>query len=332
MVLHHEAGEPLRVEKYHSRFPGLPAAVLVALLYEEFCLREEMGESPALAEYEGRFPSAEADLREILEIHSLVRTGHRASPTIALAATPFPEAGQTIGGYHLVEELGRGAFARVFLARERPLADRLVALKVARNGSREPQTLARLQHTHIVPVYSYRIDPATGLHRLCMPYLGRVTLADVLAHPRARSARDGADLVAALDEMGANAETEANRPEGRRALARRGHARAIAWWGARLAEALQHAHDRGVLHRDIKPSNILITGDGLPMLLDFNLAQEAWVEDPFAAGRPPPWATPTPLSGSGPVGARAALVPGPPGRRPRPRPARTARPGRPRRS
>ena len=98
--------------------------------------------------------------------------------------TPFPEVGQTIAGYHLVEELGRGAFARVFLARERPLADRLVALKVARNGSREPQTLARLQHTHIVPVYSYRIDPATGLHLLCMPYLGRVTLADVLAHPR----------------------------------------------------------------------------------------------------------------------------------------------------
>ena len=78
-------------------------------------------------------------------------------------------------------------------------------------------------------------------------------------------------------------ETAVNRAEGRRALARRSHARAIAWWGARLAEALQHAHDRGVLHRDIKPSNILITGDGLPMLLDFNLAQEARVVDPLAA-------------------------------------------------
>ena len=283
LILHHEAGEPLRVETYRDSFPGMPEAVLVALLYEEYCLREEKGDSPALIEYEGRFPSAAAELREILEIHSLVRDGHRASSTMAPAATPFPDAGQTIAGYHLVEELGRGAFARVFLARERPLADRLVALKVARNGSREPQTLARLQHTHIVPVYSYRIDPATGLHLLCMPYLGRVTLADVLAHPRARSARSGADLVAALDEMGASAETETNRLEGRWALARRGHARAIAWWGARLAEALQHAHDRGVLHRDIKPSNILITGDGLPMLLDFNLAQESWIVDPFAA-------------------------------------------------
>ena len=101
-----------------------------------------------------------------------------------LGAAVFPEAGQTIAGFHLVEELGRGAFARVFLARERQLADRPVALKVTRRGSREPQTLARLQHTHIVPVHSHRIDPATGLHLLCMPYFGRMTLARVLADPR----------------------------------------------------------------------------------------------------------------------------------------------------
>ena len=52
--------------------------------------------------------------------------------------------------------------------------------------SREPQTLARLQHTHIVPVYSYRTDPARGLHLLCMPYFGRLTLARVLADPAVR--------------------------------------------------------------------------------------------------------------------------------------------------
>ena len=64
----------------------------------------------------------------------------------------------------------------------------------------------------------------------------------------------------------------------RAALCSRSFSRAIAWWGARLAEALEHAHDRGVLHRDIKPSNVLILGDGMPMLLDFNLARESVFE------------------------------------------------------
>ena len=48
---------------------------------------------------------------------------------------------------------------------------------------------------------------------------------------------------------------------------------AAVWIVSRLAEALQHAHERGVLHRDIKPSNILLAADGQPMLLDFNLAE-----------------------------------------------------------
>src|SRR5262249_27342881 len=49
--------------------------------------------------------------------------------------------------------------------------------------------------------------------------------------------------------------------------------RSVAWVMARIAEALQHAHDRGVLHRDIKPSNILLSAEGQPLLLDFNVAR-----------------------------------------------------------
>jgi serine/threonine protein kinase len=188
-------------------------------------------------------------------------------------ACAFPEAGQTIAGFCLVEELGRGAFARVFLARERQLADRPVALKVTRRGSREPQTLARLQHTHIVPVHSHRIDRATGLHLLCMPYFGRITLARLLDDARQTGLRSGAGLVESLDRLGPAKEPPAL-SSGRAALERRSYDRAIAWWGARLAEALEHAHERGVLHRDIKPSNVLVTSDGMPMLLDFNLARE----------------------------------------------------------
>ncbi|HXG10348.1 MAG TPA: protein kinase, partial [Gemmataceae bacterium] len=57
-------------------------------------------------------------------------------------------------------------------------------------------------------------------------------------------------------------------------LSKLDYPRASAWIVARLAEGLQHAHQRGILHRDIKPSNILIGADGQPMLLDFNLAHD----------------------------------------------------------
>lgn len=281
LALRHAASEPIRLETYRDRFPELDAEAFVALAYEEFCLREEAGDAPTPLDYYERFPELESRLRRVLDIHELVGSARTVSfPTLSAPAIPFPEVGQTTGGFRLVAELGRGSFARVFRAEERQLADRPVALKVARTGSREPQTLARLQHTHIVPVYSYRLDPATDLHLLCMPYLGCVTLAKLLAHPGWKSAASGAAVLSALDLLAETGSPEPNpNASSRHALASREFVPAIAWWGARLAEALQHAHDRGVLHRDIKPSNVLVTSDGLPMLLDFNLAWESCLED-----------------------------------------------------
>src|SRR5437763_3618638 len=49
---------------------------------------------------------------------------------------------------------------------------------------------------------------------------------------------------------------------------------AVLWIGAGLAAGLAHAHEHGILHRDLKPANVLLTDDGQPMLLDFNLAQD----------------------------------------------------------
>ena len=274
LALRYEAGESPQVETYHDEYAELDEDGLVALIYEDFCLREEAGDAPAPVEYDERFPDLTGRLKRVFDIHDLV--GSEQSLGLASLSNPkvvFPEVGQTIAGFHLRDELGRGAFARVFLAEERQLADRPVALKVARTGSREPQTLARLQHTHIVPVHSYRTDPATGLHLLCMPYFGRITLERLLAEPALRTARTGGDLLSVLnrlDPSGISPESVPSRP----ALAKLPFDRVLAWWGARMAEALAHAHDRGVMHRDVKPSNVLMTPDGLPMLLDFNLARE----------------------------------------------------------
>src|SRR5262249_8683608 len=71
-----------------------------------------------------------------------------------------------------------------------------------------------------------------------------------------------------------------------RTLARYSYPEAVLWIGARLADALAHAHDRGILHRDIKPANVLLTDDGQPMLLDFNLAADAARAGPRVGGTP----------------------------------------------
>ncbi|AMV37196.1 serine/threonine-protein kinase [Planctomyces sp. SH-PL62] len=290
MSLRWEAGQQPSADWYVAHFPELDQDTIVALIYEEFCLREEAGEAPEAAAFLGRYPSYAEPLRRVLDIHTLVggastsnftegsTSGGAAESADEPASKPrFPEAGDAIAGFQLVEELGRGSFARVFLARETQLADRLVALKLSLRGSREPQTLARLQHTHIVPVHSHRVDSATGLHLLCMPYFGRVTLARVLAEVERASGGEpptGPALVAALDRLEPPDGAPSGPSTGRQALASRSFPRALAWWGSRLAEALGHAHDRGVLHRDVKPSNVLVAADGTPMLLDFNLAHE----------------------------------------------------------
>jgi len=125
----------------------------------------------------------------------------------------FPKTGEQIAGFRIVRELGRGAFARVYLAEQIGLAHRPVALKVATYGNGdESQLLARLQHAHIVPILSEHEDPETGLHLLCMPYFGGANLAQVLEaagrrgespsrsqHPTHST---GGSLVAALDQVG----------------------------------------------------------------------------------------------------------------------------------
>ena len=105
--------------------------------------------------------------------------GRAPSPGNGEAVT-FPQSGDGIAGFRLISELGRGAFGRVFLAEESLLGNRLVALKITKAEGDEPRILARLQHTHIVPIHSVHDNPQTGLRVMCMPYFGGANLAQVL--------------------------------------------------------------------------------------------------------------------------------------------------------
>ncbi|MGY4100287.1 serine/threonine-protein kinase [Nocardia sp. R16R-3T] len=192
------------------------------------------------------------------------------------------EIGQTIDDFDLLTGLGSGAFARVFLARQRSL-QRLVAVKISADHGTEPQTLAQLDHDYIVRVFDQRLlgsddarDPAMRrLRLLYMQFLPGGTLLGVLRKVRATppAERSGQLLLDAVDAaMEEKGEIRPTDSSVRAEIAGLSWPETVAWLGRRLAEALEYASAHGVLHRDVKPANILLTAEAVPKLADFNIS------------------------------------------------------------
>ena len=264
-----ERGERPRAERYLDLLKLEDSAELI---YHEYCLAEAADLDPDPADYLRRFPDHAGPLGRLFSLH-----GALSASTLRDWAEPsgLPSAGDEIGPYLLRRELGRGAFARVFLAEQADLDHRPVVLKVSTRSTAEPRLLARVRHGHIVEVLRHASTDDGALHLVCMPFLGGATLASVLdaRRKRRRRPRSGLDLLADLDRSGAPEYPSAGlvRPA-REILAGLSYPKALAWIVARLAEALDHAHRRGVAHGDLKPSNVLLTAEGSPMLFDFNLS------------------------------------------------------------
>jgi serine/threonine protein kinase len=199
--------------------------------------------------------------------------------TITEPTSSLPMIGEEIFGYRLRRELGSGTFARVFLAEQVGVPGRPVVLKVSSCPGTERETLAQLQHTHIMPSRSYYEDSGAGLRAVCMPFFGGSSLSHVLGAIWTETSHPikGAQLVRALQQLETPylREPIVSSPQ---PLLKRfeywSYIEVAAWIVACLADGLQHAHQRGILHRDVKPSNILIGADGQPRLLDFNLAHD----------------------------------------------------------
>ncbi|MBS0202281.1 MAG: SUMF1/EgtB/PvdO family nonheme iron enzyme [Planctomycetes bacterium] len=170
-----------------------------------------------------------------------INTGKTPPPVLAPSAPAVPTL---IGRYRIERVLGEGGFGLVYLARDDQL-ERFVAIKVphasllgvstdAEAYLTEARTVARLDHPHIVPVYDVG---STELYP-CFVVSKYIDGTDLAARIRQSSVplRDAVELVMTV------------------------------------AEALQHAHQLGLVHRDIKPGNILLDHGGRPYVGDFGLA------------------------------------------------------------
>src|SRR5438477_7904719 len=156
-----------------------------------------------------------------------------------------------IPGYQLISKLGKGAMATVYKARQLSL-DRIVAVKVLPKRSsdnpefvdrfyKEGKAAARLSHNNIVQAIDVGSTP-DGYHYFAMEYVEGKTLYDTMQPPPVGEGRAFTEAEA-LDII------------------------------IQIADALHHAHQRGLIHRDVKPKNILLTPQGVAKLTDLGLAR-----------------------------------------------------------
>lgn len=196
---------------------------------------------------------------------------------VAADTDDFPER---LGEFQLVRRLGGGGMGVVYEALQERLG-RTVALKLIRpehlyfprareRFRRETEAVARLQHPSIISIYT--VGEERGIPYFAMELVRGATLADILTmvETRAPESLRGEDLREAV--LGGAGFEGVEDNEATRRLFDASWTDACTRLVFRIADALAHAHSRGVLHRDIKPSNIAITPAGRVVLLDFGLA------------------------------------------------------------
>jgi serine/threonine protein kinase len=255
----------------------------VDLAYEEFCLRAESGEALNQRQFCAKFSQLQHSLARMLNLHDVLQNTSLGQNLPGNEQVEWPEIGERWLDWTLIEEIGRGAFSRVFLAEEPSLGNRRVVVKCATSGAGEAFLLGKLAHAAVMPIHSIRHDEPRQLVGICMPYVGRVTLADVLNRLIDPSTQQISPAIFApqLDEWRAGVSDKRATPTGP------AYAVYVARLIEKVARGLALAHGEKVLHGDIKPSNVILSFAGEPLLVDFNLSDDGSAETRKLGGTPP---------------------------------------------